>query len=256
MRKVLSLTAIVLCSTSVAQASTLTLTGRLVPIEDAVNPLLFHIAVQLQSTGTTDGFTESGATDGGVASVQFDIVSVTTGEISPVQQSVSGPNSTKVKTVYALSSADFGTERLPDRKDATPASDPGNHGALYNSDGDLDALGGLLSDSGLGYTNTTVGRNGFQTIATEDWLLTSFNSSGGWKLVLGGPGYYDFGSGHANTNFLVAYSVVNDGPAIIFPEPNGFALAFLAAFGFALLQRFNRGPSIIQRGMLKRNPFA
>jgi hypothetical protein len=254
MRKILSVTAIVLCSALVAQASTLTLNGKLIGQQDATNPLLWHIAVMVQSIGTTDGFIESGATDGGLASLQFDIISVGTGNMTPAQQSVSGPNTTKVKTVYALSSADFGTERLPDRKDATPASDPGNHGTLYNSDGDLDSLGGLLSDSGLGYANTTVGRNGFQTIATEDWLMNTAVSAETLKLIFGGPGYYDFGSSHANTNFLVAYAAVNDGETfIIGPEPTSLTLAFLAALGIVVFQQFNPRYSIAH-GVIRKPP--
>jgi hypothetical protein len=229
---------ILLASVGSAQASTLTLTGKLIQQQDATNPLLWHMTVQVQSTGTTDS--APGTADGGVASVQFDIISVGTGNAAPVQQSISGPNSTKVKTVYSLSSSDFGTERLPDRMDATPASDPGNHGTLYNSDGDLDALGGLLSDSGLGYANTTVGRSGFQTIATEDWLMNSPTSLETLELIFGAPRYYDFGSGHADTNFLVAYAVVNDGETPTSPEPTGLVLAFSAALGLAAFRQFNR----------------
>jgi hypothetical protein len=243
MRKVLSVAAIVLCSALVSQASTLTLTGKLVPTQDASNPLLWHVAIQVQSTGTTDGSVETpGTNDGGVASVQFDLISVGTNNTTPAQQTTTPPNNTKVKTVYAVSSSDFGTERLPDRKDATPASDPGSHGTLYNSDGDLDALGGLLSDSGLGYANTSVGRNGFQTIATEDWLMNTATSLETLKLVFGGPGYYDFGSGHANTNFLVAYSSVQDGQTALIgaPEPASLGLMGLGAIGLVMGLRARR----------------
>lgn len=240
MRKVLSVAAIVLCSALASQASTLTLTGKLVPTQDAVNPQLWHIAIQVQSTGTTDS--PAGTADGGVASVQFDLISMGTNNATPAQQTATPPNNTKVKTAYALSASDFGTERLPDRKDATTASDPGNHGTLYNSDGDLDALGGLLSDSGLGYANTTVGRSGFQTIATEDWLLNTTQSVETLKLVFGGPGYYDFGDSHASTNFLVAYSSVVDGQTatISVPEPASLALMGFGAIGLVMGLRARR----------------
>jgi hypothetical protein len=229
--------AIVLSCAVAAQASTLTLNAKLVSTQDASNPLLFHVAVQVQSLGTTDGSIESpGTADGGLATMQFDVISAGSGggitstpfASAPVQQSPSGPSSSKVKTAFTLNVSDFGTLRLPDRVDATPARDPGSHPTLYNSDGDFDALGGEIADTGLNYSNTSVGRNGFQTVATEDWQLASFNTPDHLELVVAGAGYYDFGNSHSNTNFLVGYAVVNtSGANLGMPEPSSFVLISL-----------------------------
>jgi hypothetical protein len=241
--------AIVVLSVASAQGSTLTLNAQLVVTPDfsGVSPV-WHVAIQVQSIGTTDGSIEfplSG--DGGLAATQFDVISsgsasgVTSvpGASSPVQQA---PSSSKVKTVFSLSSSDFATLIRPDRVDATPLRDPGSHPTLYNSDGDLDALGGGIADSALGYTLTDVGRNGFRTIATEDWQLTNPSIPDHLELVLAGAEYYDFGSGHQNTNFLVNYAAVNtSGANLLIPEPGSFVLISLGALVSAvgILKRRN-----------------
>jgi hypothetical protein len=220
--------AIVLCA-AVAQASNIN--TQLVATKDATDPTLWHVAIQVQAQGT------SAAQGGGVAGMQFDVISKGTNISTPVPNGTSGANLNRVKTVYSIQAADFGVLRIPDKLNATPANNQlgAAFAPYYVDDGDLDALGGSFADSNQSQSNTTLGMNGFQTIATEDWTVP-IGQSEGLSLLVVAPLYYDFSA--TATNGLVAYTTINNGattaPIVInFPEPASFVLMGLGSLALA-----------------------
>jgi hypothetical protein len=143
------------------------------------NTGLHNVAIQVQSIGTTDGT----AGDGGIAGLQFDIVSLGTNLVQPVEQIVSGSRRSRVKTVFNLSPSDFSLQALPLRTDAIPGFKalPPEFAPFYVADGDPDAVFGSFQDSSS-QSNTTLGRSGMTTIATEQWQLIGNGLTSGETL--------------------------------------------------------------------------
>ncbi len=239
-RKILGIPAILLIAVASVRASSIT--PKLIITADPSNtPGLFDVAIQVQSNGVVNPALNG---DGGVAVIQFDVVSNGVNLSAPVQQTPSGPNSTRAKITYnqaIVPSSSFGTETLPQRRDAIPADNQSGAAgvALYNQDGDLDAMAGVLADTGLTYGSTQVGVGGFQTIATEYWQLNNPTLTAGDTLTVffSGGSYYDFNA--SQTNFLVSYTTNGIATAIIgtIPEPNSLTLSVLGALGLVAAKR-------------------
>jgi len=225
MKRIFGAAAVVLAFATSSYAVPI-LQGKLVSTVDASDPTLWHVQVQVSSTGAgTD------ATDGGVSGAQFDLISKKTGASSAVAAGA-GPLAGKSKINWAISSNDFSLTG-PNRTDAIPALNPGN--ALYNGDGDLDSLGSSFGDNSH-FSNATIGKSGFQTIATIDWNVPVGNFDT-LDLVLIAPSYYDFSQTGNNFQGLYAAANVSTTGAVVsvVPEPASLALmglGSLAAIGF------------------------
>ncbi len=121
---------------------------------------------------------------------------------------------------------------MPLRRDVTAADNQSGAAgtALYVADGDLDAVAGVLADSGLSYGSPQVGVGGFVTIATEVWQLNNPAVGDTLSVFLSGGSYYDFTA--TATNFLVSYGSNGTATANLpatAPEP-----ATLVLFGMAV----------------------
>jgi hypothetical protein len=149
----------------------------------------------------------AGAGDGGIAGFQFDILSDGDTKSAPVPAGPTGPNFLKVKTEFAVSSSDFATQLVPQKKDVGAAE-------LYplDLDTDLDAYAGSFADSNSGFSNTTLGKGASglgALIATEHWTLNG--NSDHLSVFLTGPQYYNFGNTTPGAGFRSAFtSVVQD----------------------------------------------
>jgi hypothetical protein len=234
-RVFLSLLVIGIASVAPARGSTLTLNAKLEASPDPMTSGLWHVSVFVQSLGNTDSGNQG---DGGVAGLVVDMISTGVGRSAPVQAAATAPNSRRAKTTFNLSVDEFGTQFRPFLLDATPAYDDTNQPLLYNADGDLDAIGGYFFDSNYTYANTTVGRNGFQSVFTVDWQLTSPGIQDHLEIAIANDGaeYYDLASSHSRAHFLSQYAAIHTmgidiGPV---PEPTSLALMTLGVFGLVI----------------------
>jgi hypothetical protein len=235
MRTILACVIIALLYVGSIQASTLT--ARLVSVQDAADPALWHVAIQVQSSNTT-----AGNADGGVSSFYFDVLSDGHGKSAPVPFVPPNPGYNKVRTVFdpVITGGGFATFP-PTPRDAIPADNAGN--AKYDADGDFDAVFGGFFDSG-NFGNTTVGKNGFQTIATEDWTVP-VGQRDFLSLVIVGPEYYDFnffGLNKSGVPFQVPYSQLSvaQGDFIGVPEPTSLALTGFGCIALFALKPLRR----------------
>jgi MYXO-CTERM domain-containing protein len=220
-----------------AQASTIFASLQTSLASDTGGVQTWNVAIYARSS---QGDSSPGAGDGGVSGFQFDILSDGHNISAPVPAASVGPNFAKVKTTFAISSADFATQLLPQKIDVGAAQ-----GYPNDTDTDLDAYAGSFADSNSGFTNTTLGKTASglgALIATEQWTVPD-GQQDHLSLFLVGPQYYDFsnttpGSG-SRTNFTTTTIDPAGGTigtsAGTTPEPA--ALGFLSVVGIAGFRR-------------------
>lgn len=201
-------------------------------VQPTADPTIFNVIVQAKADGTPS------AGDGGISGMQFDILSVDVPglKVSPVPLAPSGPNFGKVATTFNISG--FSTQN-PLKQDATPAVNPAANPPYVGPDGDFDALGGSFFDTGS-FTNETVGKSGFQNIATEQWSVPAGSAGDHLRLYVVSPTYYDNSASSSNfqKNFdsatVVGGDVVIGGGAV--PEPT-LMLTLASLGGLGLIRR-------------------
>lgn len=237
MRKIFLALVVLVLSASVADASSIL--GKLVATLDPSTPGLWKVDIQVQSNGVANPALNG---DGGMAVLQFDVISLGTGLSTPVQQAPAGPSSNRAKITYntaVVPLSSFGTETLPQRRDAIAADNQSGAAGVpfYVADGDLDAMSAVIADSGLTYGSPQVGVGGFVTIASEFWQLNNPNTDfDSLQLILSGGSYYDFNA--SASNFLVSYDTNGMASVLLgIPEPSSLILLGLGGIGLVSMAR-------------------
>lgn len=216
-----------------AKAATLIITLEAVP----VGGNQFDINIYGHSDAPTSGVAAgAGAVDGGIAGLQFDILSAGANLITPVAAAF--PNTTKVQTTFGPQVApNFGIKILPDRTDAGAPAYPAD------ADTDLDALNGSFADTGTANNKLDLGKNSNNggkgdLLATERWLLNGAGDTLNPNII--GAQYFNFDN--SGNNFRNNFDAVVATPLVVgaagtVPEP---ATLGLLAVGSLLSVRRRR----------------
>jgi len=207
-----------------AKAATIIITLEAVP----AGSNLFDINIYGHSDAPTSGVAAgAGAVDGGIAGLQFDLLSTGSSLITPVAGAF--PNTTKVQTTFGPNVApNFGIKILPDRVDAGPPAYPAD------VDSDLDALNGSFADTGTANGMLNLGKNSSNggkgdLLATERWLLNGVSDTLTAKII--GPQYFNFDN--STNNSRSNFDTVVSTPVLVgaVPEPASLSLIGIGALG-------------------------
>lgn len=157
---------------------------------------VWDISIYAQTSGTTSSVLDG---DGGIAGLQFDLLSNRTGHTMPTSAG-SGPLAARAKIAWSTEvSSNFNTIN-PVKRDAISDHNP-TANPPYVSDGDLDALGASFSDNAR-FSDSSLGLADFQLIATEQWQAnTSAFLDDSLRLYIVGPTYYNYAA--PTTNFFI-----------------------------------------------------